>query len=634
MSDLINTFDEFMETHREQNEENNNIPRTILDSKALNEQRYFTIKKSGFNIPCAVTSKVIDEEEARVKLKIHTMPYIAGVFILSAKDHKLVAFNESISKNLFGFNEQQLLNQPIVKIIPNFEKIMQFIAKNLKNLKFLPGLVLPEHFFRQMDCLIQNQKDDSFLNSIGLDGIHADGSLINVDLQLRCTQSDTLVLWITHSRTVFDSKFEKKNRVTFKEKNEEELKYEELEKAQRNSKQTAFGEEGEYDQDGALPSQLSLLKEHDINFRSATSSVRSDLHTASSSTSSTTTSASTVSKQSSTSDIRELTSVSGSKASSSEISNDVNLETYKMLDSNMSEEALLKIENDTIQRQKSTSKYYPKTIGLKRREKSFKEFIVLKKMGQGAYGNVVLAENKNDPNYRIVIKLVIKERILVDTWVRDRKLGTIPSEIQIMSLLNNNPHPNIMRLIDFFEDDDYYYIETPQHGFPTPAIDLFDMIELKGSMSEDECKSIIKQAVSAIKHLHKNGVVHRDIKDENLIIDSNGVTKLIDFGSAACIKHGPFDVFVGTLDYAAPEVLNGQPYDGKPQDVWSLGILIYTLIYKENPFYNVDEIMEGELRIPFVMSEGSLNLIKKILQRDIQKRPKMEEIISDSWLST
>jgi protein-serine/threonine kinase len=70
-----------------------------------------------------------------------------------------------------------------------------------------------------------------------------------------------------------------------------------------------------------------------------------------------------------------------------------------------------------------------------------------------------------------------------------------------------------------------------------------------------------------------------------------------------------FSSFCGTLDYAAPEILNGYKYDGPPQDVWSMGILLYTLVYKENPFYNMDEIVGGNLRIPFHLSQGKKKAI-------------------------
>lgn len=253
-------------------------------------------------------------------------------------------------------------------------------------------------------------------------------------------------------------------------------------------------------------------------------------------------------------------------------------------------------------------------------------------MGEGAYGKVNLCLHKKE-RYIVVIKMIFKERILVDTWVRDRKLGTIPSEIQIMAVLNKHPDENILRLLDFFEDDDYYYIETPVHG-ETGSIDLFDLIELKTNMTEFEAKLIFKQVISGIKHLHEQGIVHRDIKDENVIVDSKGFVKLIDFGSAAYVKSGPFDVFVGTIDYAAPEVLGGEPYEGKPQDIWAVGILLYTIVFKENPFYNIDEIMEGTLKfsIGSEVSEECVNLIKKILNKNAPKRPTIQDIYDDVWL--
>lgn len=271
-------------------------------------------------------------------------------------------------------------------------------------------------------------------------------------------------------------------------------------------------------------------------------------------------------------------------------------------------------------------------IGAHKRDRKFEDYKVLKKMGEGAYGRVVLARYPDDPACLIVVKSVVKDRILVDTWVRDRKLGTVSSEIKILAALNQTPHANIVGMVDFLEDDECYHIEMEAHG--NPGIDLFDLIELNPKMPEEECRSIFRQIVSAVAHLHGLGIVHRDIKDENIILDSQGLLKLIDFGSAAYAKHGPFDVFVGTIDYAAPEVLSGHPYLGKPQDVWALGILLYTIVYKENPFYNVDEILEGELRIPFVMSDDCLDLIKMILNRDVSRRPTIDVIKNHKWLNT
>lgn len=88
------------------------------------------------------------------------------------------------------------------------------------------------------------------------------------------------------------------------------------------------------------------------------------------------------------------------------------------------------------------------------------------------------------------------------------------------------------------------------------------------------------------------------------------------------------------IDYAAPEVLQGQSYRGKEQDVWALGILLYTLVYKENPFYSIDEITDRELRIPWIMSDASIDLIKAMLNRDVDQRLTITQVMDHSWNKT
>ncbi|KAF2628104.1 Pkinase-domain-containing protein [Macroventuria anomochaeta] len=265
-------------------------------------------------------------------------------------------------------------------------------------------------------------------------------------------------------------------------------------------------------------------------------------------------------------------------------------------------------------------------------KKTINDFIVLEEMGQGAYGQVKLCRYKKDSSKKVVIKYVTKRRILVDTWTRDRRLGTVPLEIHVLDFLRRDgfQHPNIVEMADFFEDDVNYYIEMVPHGLP--GMDLFDYIELRVNMEEKECRKIFVQVAEAVHFLHnKAKVVHRDIKDENVVLDGEGNIKLIDFGSAAYIKSGPFDVFVGTIDYAAPEVLAGRPYRGKEQDVWALGILLYTIIYKENPFYSIDEITDHDLRVPWVMSEESIDLVRLMLDRDVEKRITISQVLEHPW---
>jgi protein-serine/threonine kinase len=77
--------------------------------------------------------------------------------------------------------------------------------------------------------------------------------------------------------------------------------------------------------------------------------------------------------------------------------------------------------------------------------------------------------------------------------------------------------------------------------------------------------------------------------------------------------------------------LAGKPYRGKEQDVWALGILLYTIVYKENPFYSIDEIMDRELRVPYVMSEDSIDLIRAMLDRDLDSRITIEKVLEHPW---
>ena len=115
---------------------------------------------------------------------------------------------------------------------------------------------------------------------------------------------------------------------------------------------------------------------------------------------------------------------------------------------------------------------------------------ILEEMGSGAYGQVKLGRYRKGRSRKVVLKYVTKKRILVDTWTRDRRLGTVPLEIHVMDFLRRDGlrHPNIVEMIDFFEDDVNYYIEMLPHGIP--GMDLFDYIELRADMQEAECKNI------------------------------------------------------------------------------------------------------------------------------------------------
>ncbi|CUS20771.1 LAQU0S01e14290g1_1 [Lachancea quebecensis] len=624
------------------------LPMSIRVSNTINNVRYFTLNHLSLNIPCAISSSILENE---MKLKIHSLPYQAGIFILDSNNFSMISFNKSISKNMFGIHASELVGQNISKVIPSFVELVTFIKIKYPALDITlqknKGLVLTEHFFRKMQAEMSNN-NESFFESIGIDAIHRDGSVLKVDIQLRVINSSNSLLWVTHSRDVV------------------------FENYKTNPSQLLMLKESEVALVGSGTSSRSSMKAPSENIRvddlpDLKDSLKLDGSTVGSFDSACGTSGDnmeelpdtpTEEKKQQLSDKLEMHKLNDQMSSKFDVAKnyvqdkasfvkdknfklDENLiMSLKSLSPNKGNSSAAStsppVPSSTSEEARDQEEVFLSTpepnIGSLKHVKKFSEFEVLQKMGEGAYGKVDLCLHKKD-RYIVVIKLIFKERILVDTWVRDRKLGTIPSEIQIMATLNTKPHENILMLLDFFEDDDYYYIETPIHG-TSGSVDLFDLIELKTDMTEHEAKLIFKQIVSGIKHLHDNGIVHRDIKDENVIVDSNGFVKIIDFGSAAYVKSGPFDVFVGTIDYAAPEVLGGEPYEGKPQDIWAIGVLLYTIIFKENPFYNIDEILDADLRVDsnHRVSDECIALIRKVLNRPISKRPSISQINDDKWL--
>lgn len=630
---------------------------TAAEEDKLNRTRYYTLQlNKNSNIPCAVTSIPLkdDEYEKQIDLSIHFLPYIAGLFVIDS-DFRILSCNNAITNNIFGRSASDVVNKSTDFLIPDLRSIFWSGIKSYsKKLDMIPGLVLPEHFFRKYYSILKNQgadqksQENSFIACNGIEGLHRDGKPILIDVQLRVISVHVSVLWVTYSRVnTVGADNSKSGHNPLMSLTTQDVKHE-----RKHNRRFTYGYAAEPAQRSIVPEELQLLapNNEELSRKSSTrepssnnqqiglSRARSIMENTREGTSSPSGTDQEMLDEVNEDYTREDTIDTFEEDKSSDLDFKSNLEkNYNDVGYSISafrkfsEEEVLQMENKKLEERKNISHLWPEVIGANKRTKKFTEFKKLKSLGEGAYGSVLLAEHVNDPLYRVAIKCIDKEKILVDTWVRDRKLGTICSEIQIMAFLNEVPHPNIPRLVDFFEDSKFYYLETTIFGDP-PAIDLFDYIEVRQNLTELECKFIFKQIVLAVCHLHKNGIVHRDIKDENVIVDRNGLIKLIDFGSASYTKQGPFDVFVGTIDYASPEVLRGEKYTGKPQDIWALGVLLYSILLKENPFYNVDEIMGGDLYIPYAFSDAAISLVKRILNRNLADRPTISDIVEDKWL--
>lgn len=272
-------------------------------------------------------------------------------------------------------------------------------------------------------------------------------------------------------------------------------------------------------------------------------------------------------------------------------------------------------------------------------QRSINDFAIVDDIGRGAYGLVKKVRVKDEVTGQPIgpefcIKYIIKSRILADCWRRHKVLGPIPVEIHVLDQLRRLPyqvpvdpppwsaeklfgsecvakpinvdrdadepiitvgHPALCMMVDFFEDHEFYYMVMPCFG---TGQDLFDYVESQPhGLTTKQVRCILGQLADGLCFLHQNNIVHRDVKDENVVLDGKGHIQLIDFGSAAHIntRNGGrlFDTFSGTLDYAAAEILRGEKYSGKEQDVWALGVVSYVLLCGDCPFWNGEEAMEG-----------------------------------------
>ncbi|KAF2354934.1 Protein kinase domain [Trinorchestia longiramus] len=212
---------------------------------------------------------------------------------------------------------------------------------------------------------------------------------------------------------------------------------------------------------------------------------------------------------------------------------------------------------------------------------------------------------------------------------------TVPREISLLLRLTNVP--NVVQLLDWIDRDDSYLLIFER---PDPCQDFFDYISKHIFLPEYQARSLFQQIVQTVKECHEAGVVHRDIKDENILItvDPSGhfVLKLIDFGSGAVVNPNdrPYVDFDGTRVYAPPEWITTGSYSAIPAAVWSLGVLLYDMVVGYIPFENDESILQNKLqfRTEYGLSPAVTNLIRTCLDPNPAKRPSLEQILSHPWI--
>ena len=251
-------------------------------------------------------------------------------------------------------------------------------------------------------------------------------------------------------------------------------------------------------------------------------------------------------------------------------------------------------------------------------------------LGEGRYGCVRECVHRSSRK-TYACKSIDKSRI--------GRLDHLQREVNLLSEMD---HKGIVKMIDCYEDADYVHLVTEKYT----GGELFDTIIRhktgSGCCSEETSARITKSILESVAYLHDNGVCHRDINPQNILLSEGGVTKLIDFGLSRRHRKGdpPMRNPVGTAYYMAPELLEGK-YD-KACDVWSVGTIVHILLAGYPPFNGEEDsdiyqsILDGNLELHSEQwsckSDEAKDLVKRLLERDPCKRLTAKEALGHPWI--
>lgn len=250
-------------------------------------------------------------------------------------------------------------------------------------------------------------------------------------------------------------------------------------------------------------------------------------------------------------------------------------------------------------------------------------------LGRGNYGLVKLGVHR-ETGKQYAVKIVKKDALEEDAVAN----VDIRREIAIMKALD---HPNIVALEDV--------LYSPKRVFLVMELvrggELFDSIVTNGRQSEETARKYFQQLIDAVHYCHHRGVYHRDLKPENLLLGDDGELKITDFGFSAMRDYGAhlLSTNCGSPHYCAPEVWNGTQsnYDGRKNDAWSCGIILYVMLTGKQPFYDddddalLDKVNACHVDYPSHISSEAKELMQRLLEKDPKKRYSMSKVKMHSW---
>ena len=259
--------------------------------------------------------------------------------------------------------------------------------------------------------------------------------------------------------------------------------------------------------------------------------------------------------------------------------------------------------------------------------KQFGKYELIKKIGAGSFSAVVLCRHIQTRIYYAC--KVVSRALLVEQHIFDR----FEQEVRI---LQSFKHPNIVHVeqIVFTEENIYLVMEYCAKG------ELFKHIVNTGPLEESEARRLFRQMTEGLEFVHAHNIAHRDLKPENILLDQDMNAKLADFGlchatSAEQLLLTP----CGSPFYAPPEIISNVKYDGKKADIWSLGVVLYTMATGSLPWTETNQtqlfiqIQEADIIIPPRLNPALRNLLDAMIQRDPSRRPSCKEILQSEWVT-
>ncbi|CAK71371.1 unnamed protein product (macronuclear) [Paramecium tetraurelia] len=250
-------------------------------------------------------------------------------------------------------------------------------------------------------------------------------------------------------------------------------------------------------------------------------------------------------------------------------------------------------------------------------------YLIGKTIGQGTFSKVCQAINQVI-GHEAAVKVLEKKCIN-----QEGDVERVKREIQILKVLH---HPQIVKLYEVIETENHIYLfmEYANGG------ELFDYIDRVKQVTEYEACKFLHQIISGLEYMHSLKIIHRDLKPENLLLTSDRDILIADFGLSN-LQKDLLKTCCGSTCYAAPEMIQGEPYDGQMTDVWSCGIILFAMICGYLPFDDLNtqnlyqKITNAEFTFPKHISMDAKDLLRRILVVDPQKRYSIQQIKRHKW---